>query len=160
MRVGKGPRCKKQSSPKEEKLPFLNLKELQLHFPYPVEIWIDCFEPKPSVTAADAKRILFLLEPDPIVNTSESALRNHASFDIIFSHDNRVLNSAPNARKFHHGGTWIVPSFYNADRRAMLAKKKFNVSFICGSKRKTHLDKSSGDSLKCYEFEFWRLSVF
>lgn len=99
------------------------------NIPYskPVKMWIDV---KELPTDHSTFNIFYACEPY-VINRHERILEwiieNHKSFDLILSHDERILQ-CPNAVKFCWTSTLINPleEFdYN---------KKFQVSFICGGK--------------------------
>jgi len=138
----------------EGPVPYVDLR-MGLCFATPVEVWIDTLEGlKQSETPIKA-RFLFLFEPDVITKLRARVITQAASFQRIFSHDPDTIAALTNASLFPHGGSWILPTAVAAHESYLLARgkspddistasswarrrKRFGVSFICGSKSQTH----------------------
>lgn len=65
----------------------------------------------------------------------EWIIENWKHFDLVLSHDDRILQSCPNAKPFHWTSALINENEYDICR---YNDKKFQISFICGGKMMCH----------------------
>lgn len=73
-------------------------------------------------------------EPESIVRTRNTYLRDYAHFDLILTYDAEILKHCPNARMCLFGSCWIKPEIY---RSIDMGRKKRQMSSIVGSKLMT-----------------------
>jgi hypothetical protein len=78
--------------------------------------------------------VLLIREPEAILHQRGPAIQNHRNFDYIFTHDQEILNSCPNARLYLFGTTWIPAEVYN---NIDVERKELKISCLTGSKEMT-----------------------
>ena len=96
--------------------------EVDLEHEKQVDLWVDNF----GASDADIK-VLYLCEPEEILNISNQTISKKNSFDFILTHNERVLNECENAVLFEFGGCWI--------NGYQFPEKHFSVSTVVGFKR-------------------------
>lgn len=91
-----------------------------------IELYVDSI-PR-GVVPPDTIRIIFLLEPVEILNLNPfiKEAYEEGSFNYLFTHNEELLNTIPNAHLFEFGTTWVKA--YN------FPKKEFGVSTLVGGK--------------------------
>lgn len=89
-----------------------------------VEIWIDNF--KNLEESPSEYKVLYLCEPEEIINLTQQAIGLKDKFDLILTHNQNVLNECSNAELFEFGGCWI---------KSVNEKKEFSISTVVGFKR-------------------------
>jgi hypothetical protein len=98
------------------------------------------------------------IEPEVVSKSTEWLINNHGFFKYIFTFNDRVLASCPNAHKYIFGTSWIKPQDYlNID----ISLKKFQISSICGWKIDSDghkLRRSLYHSQKSFPIKFYRSS--
>lgn len=95
----------------------------------PTELYVDCI--RGCQNKNDSKKILLLFEPEEFSKSEQSVINNHKHFDYILTHNEKILNSCPNAILFEFGSTWIGDDY-------AYPEKRFEVSTLVGFKNFTH----------------------
>ena len=95
-----------------------------------IKMWIDI----KTIPDKNSFNIFYACEPY-VINRHEQILEwileNWHHFDLVLSHDDRILQCCPNSKPFHWTSALINESEYNSfDYNS----KQFQVSFICGGK--------------------------
>lgn len=111
------------------------LGDLPFNVNRPTGLVIDKFHIFPS-HEENMFRIFYVCEPSVILGSMIPwVLENHQHFDVVMTHDDRLLNVIPNARNMHWTRSMILEKEYDV---FSYNDKKFQVSFICGGKLFTH----------------------
>lgn len=95
----------------------------------PVDLYVDCLNG--SAAPSKATKILLLFEPEEISHSTEAVILHQKNFDYILTHNEKILNTCPNAVLFEFGSTWISDDY-------AYPEKKFEVSTLVGFKKWTN----------------------
>lgn len=101
----------------------------RLHrIPQPCAIVVD----SPQIIARHMPTVFIHMEPRVILpHVADYLKQNHARYHTIFTFDETVLRSCPNARFYAYGTTWLPEEVWkNVD----VAVKKPQISHLCGTK--------------------------
>lgn len=107
--------------------------------------------------------IYIQVEPRIIYNSTRYIIDNHKKYHTIFTFDDDILRTCPNAKKYVYGTTWIRPDYYmNID----VFKKEFKISTLAGSKQMNNAEghtfrrtvHDNQHQLKQYPITFYRSS--
>lgn len=114
-----------------------------LDFKTPMEIWLEwrarhvwqkryflkriarALSPRSRFT-----KIAIFNEPRAVLGLADDVVRHWRAFDLILTHDQRLLDEVPNARLILFGTSWV------RETPTTSAPKRFEVSFVCGHKAK------------------------
>lgn len=106
-------------------------KELKIIKYLDVSLFIESI-PKTSNDLSNIN-ILVLFEPNEYFGLHDWAIQNKNLFDIILTHNNKVLNNCENAVFQPFGHTWLKPDQYNKNHN-----KKFQLAHLQGKLLKTY----------------------
>ena len=98
---------------------------------YPFTLWDDTFPQDMSQLAINPYNFLFLHEPNELFGFHTAALQNHHLFTGIITWSDLILSNCPNGIKFVFNGRVLDYEFIN---NIVDNTKKFEVSFLCGTK--------------------------
>lgn len=88
----------------------------------PCELYVDLIPTTPK----NAKRVLWVIEPNEVSGFRQSAINNCDKFDLILTWDEEILNSCPNAKLFPYGTTWVKDFVFE--------EKEFLITTLIGGK--------------------------
>ncbi len=89
-----------------------------------VELWIDNFM---NLERSSAEyKVLYLCEPEEIINLTQQTINLKDKFDLILTHNQKILDECSNAELFEFGGCWV---------KTLNENKEFSVSTVVGFKK-------------------------